>query len=329
LSSGSSSSQSVSSSSSSSQSAGIVNCTCCNNAVNVPDTIYVKLSGLFAFSGFPTCNTPCDAIDDACFELTRTGACAWQGQLLTNASCYPVSTMQVNLTCTASQVTIVAVWIQSSSALTRYKKVINAPTIDCLTCGNHELNPDLFLPPSGSPGQRCNTSQSIVNVSFQPSAGCCQYCPDDYQVTIGGMPIPEAGSPCTSNDCQSFYGNYIVSFQESDVASVACTDGLSNWCHYSAPVAIPCTDTRFGFCEIHVYVRTNLNCTVDMVVELTLDANATGDFCSGSVQRNGWDQYDINQTCNTLDVQLDIGELCLDTGFLCDASQMTLRVQAV
>lgn len=297
--------------------------------LNVPDTVYVKFHGMdnYPFNA-AQCDVPCQAINDVCFELVRTGACAWQGTLLQNATCYPVSTMSVNISCTASSVTLTAIWIQSGSAIARFVKVINGPPqIDCLGCTPHELNNDLAIPGDATAGNRCRPNSGYVELAFVPFTGCCQYCPEQMQISITGIEEDNAGeNKCGEEDCGQLNLVYLLDFVGTGGIPFVpgCPSNETDWCEWSTDsFAFRCTQRTsaphpYGFCELHLYMRTGDNCLMDVLVLLRFDNAGAGDQCASATNYQGWRAFNIVANCNTLDLTWNMqNQRCQDSNWMC------------
>lgn len=311
----------------------------------MPHTMYVKFHGLQSYPGFP-CSTPCSDLSPAtqipCFELTRTGACRWEGQITQNATCYPVSTMSVSLTCSAAGVDIVAIWIQSGSSLVRWVGHVAASTINCLACLKYELSHNLSIPSDAFPSARCDTDNSSLEVSFQPLENCCQYCPDQYQVTITGIETNAADNKCGEEDCGLLNAVYLLNFVGPGATprAAGCSQlAATEWCEYStSAIAFRCIQRTspphpYGFCSLHLFVRTLDNCTTQLVVELKYDSVNSGADCTTN-EYVGWIITAL-QNCNAINTTFTMfNHRCTDASWLCrdeipTFAPPTIHVQAL
>lgn len=322
--SGSSSSSSSSSPSTSSSAPG---CQCCDPDEPLSETVYVTIHNLL---GSGPCFEPCEDVIspmgiEPCFELTRVDQCTWQGQATQNATCYPDSTVRLTLACNGSTVTMRFTWILDSDDIAIWEKVVNSQYLNCSQCQEHELDPIQFA-------TGCGVSASWVAVNFGRFGGCCEFCPDQYQITIEGVAENDVGGNCEDVDCQQLNGTYLVDFvQRGSSPTGSCTDGIEDWCEYSTPLDLRCTDARFGFCSLHLFLKTTGMCGTKLRVELRADTHVTDD-CDANDVRQGW-QIDLDGTinpavdCFNIDVTLGLMNLCLDANWNCTADPITIHVE--
>jgi hypothetical protein len=316
------SSQSQSSSSSStstSSSSSALGCGCCDPEQDISDTIYVTIHNII---GNVPCVDPCEQVmspqgANLCLELTKVGPCTWTGIGPQVDGCFPLSFLAVELSCDAVQTTITFTWTLKGDDIAAWSTTVNAPFIVCDQCSIWELNPVHHA-------RSCNTASSWVHVSFGRSIGCCEHCPEQYQVTIAGVAEHDLTFRCTDLDCQALNGAYMVPFFEKGTQPIACGDGQSDWCEYRTDLNMRCTDARFGFCTLSVYIKTTPECGTLVAVEISADVSEVGDECL-TVQ--GW-KSDTADDCFDVDVTMDLNNVCQDNNWNCIPDPVTIHVSA-
>lgn len=322
-----SSSSSRSASSQSTSSSGLA-CPCCDPQIPIAETAYVRIFNLVQND---QCFEPCENViskigNEPCYALTRIDQCTWEGQADQDATCFPLSTMRLMLGCDANSVTFTLYWFLSATDVAIYEHTIAASTIACSGCLTHELNPI-------DNAVACATQFSWAQVNFGQFGACCNYCPDHYQVTIENVFENDVSERCEDADCQQLNGEYLLPFVQRGVSPTgACTDGLEDWCEYSTPLALRCQDARYGFCSLHLFVKTTSNCGTKIRFEIRVDVHDTDD-CDAINVRQGW-QLDMDGTvhpvtnCFDINAVMDLNDVCLDANWNCTADPIVIRVQA-
>jgi hypothetical protein len=228
--------------------------------------------------------------------------------------------MRLELGCDDNTTTLTFTWTLDNDDVAIWQKTVAADTIDCFACQEHELNPVVNA-------TACGTGSSWVSVNFGRFGSCCQHCPDHYQIEIAGVEENDVSEKCTDADCQQLNGVYLVHFLQSGSSpAVACADGINDWCEYTADLNLRCTDTRYGFCTLHLFIKTTAMCGTKLVVELRADTHDT-DNCNAVNIRQGWDT-EVSEDCFELDATMGLGEVCLDTNWNCLPDPVTIHVSA-
>lgn len=242
---------------------------------------------LFNLFNFEECQEPCEDIVspmgiEPCYVLHRVDACTWEGTADTHATCFPLSTLRLELGCDESTTTLRLYWLLSATDVAIWEKTVQSPTINCGQCGTHELEPI-------QQANGCGTQASWAHINFGAFNGCCEHCPDQYQITIAGTAENDVEENCEDADCQQLNGVYLLDFVgRNRTPSGACTDGFADWCEYSTDLDLRCTDNRFGFCSLHLFVKTTSQCGTKIRVELKADVHETLSCETGPNVRQGW-----------------------------------------
>lgn len=316
----------------------MVACPCCI-AGTTPEVAYIKFIGLTGRTdGGDVCDTPCEGLNDVCFEINRTGACSWSGTITQHATCFPTSTVNLTLTCSAGLRMLTLNWVlgpgAEGTAVYRWQQM--APgAFDCTECQTYELNRITF----DTGGPFCDTQFSFVQVRFdQPNEGCCHHCPSRYQLHFQNFFGDFSDPKCGSSDCVTFFGNniYLLDFVGSNrrpAEWVTCSfQGTSDWCEWMVHLTHRCSDVRYGFCSIHLFIRTRDDCSLDIVVEVRYD-DLEFENCGATDRRQAWSTKaggHIFQKCTQLDHTLIGTSRCVDKSWNCnDHFGATIRIQSV
>lgn len=206
---------------------------------------------------------------------------------------------------------------------------------DCTQCETHELFPITHTNDSTF----CDTQQSWVHIRFdKPQEDCCQHCPSRYQLHFQNFFGNFADPKCNSANCVTFFGNniYLLDFVGSNrrpVEWVTCSfDSNTNWCEWMVHLTHRCSDVRYGFCSIHIFIRTRDDCSLDIVVEIRYDA-LEFENCGATDQRQAWSTKpggNIFQKCTQLDHTLTATSRCVDKNWNCDDHfGATIRIQSL
>lgn len=295
---------------------------CCDPDAAVSAVAYVRIINLIQFG---QCQEPCEETIspigiEPCYALSRIDSCTWEGQADTDATCFPLSTLRLELGCDETSTTITLYWFLASGDTAIWRATLEGmPHIHCSQCQTHELNPV-------QNAEACGTQFSWVHINFGPFGACCEHCPDQYQITISGVAENDPEEFCEDADCQQLNGTYLVDFfQKGTQPTGACTDGLTDWCEYRKDLDLRCTDTRFGFCTLHLYIKTTDNCGTLLRVEITPDDSADDDCETISTTRQGW-RGESMEACDSIDVTMDINNVCQDTNWNCSPETIVIHV---
>lgn len=285
-------------------------CNCCTGA-QYPNELYVRLTNL-NLGG-------CDALEEQCYKLTRTTSCTWIGA---NA----LGALLLKISCVGGVTTLNLSWNYQAGGSATFIQTISQSTIDCTDCSTYSS----LVATNSSVCTTAGISGAVV--SFARSQYCCNTCGEPYQVSILTAGDASLTSPCQDGDCQQLIGVYPMEFvgNKKSPHEGACLSNAGEWCEYLAFIDQQCQlAPQYGFCTLHLFLRTTPACGTDIVIELKYDLHATLDCDNGPDTRQGWRKLGVTSDCKSLDETFT--NVCIDTDWICKTSNndFTFRVQAV
>lgn len=287
----------------------------------ISETAYVRIVNLLGPGDCLACEENISPLLlEPCFQLTRVDQCTWEGQALQDAECFPDSLVRLTLNCDDNNVTITFTWVLSDTDTGIWQRTYPMSHLDCQTCQTHILDPV-------DHAAACNTQFSWIEVNFGRFGRCCEFCPDQYKIEIAGVAENDPQEFCTDADCEQLNGTYLVDFIQKGVSPTgACTDGMSDWCEYRTDLELRCTDSRFGFCSLHLYIKNSETCGTRLRVEIVPDDRDDIDCDAIAVgDRQGW-AAELAVDCSEIDVTMDLTNVCRDTNWNCLPDTVTIRV---